>query len=62
MLRAQDLAAKAEQCDELAKRVHDPALAASLRRRACDWRDMAAEVRVVQRDPLYRLIHDRADQ
>src|SRR5262249_5430334 len=61
MLPAQDLAAKAEQYDALADRVIDPHLAASLRRRAREWRDMADEVRVVQSDPMYRLIHDRQD-
>lgn len=45
--------------DELASRIFDPLLAASLRRHACEWRDMAAEVRIVQRDPMYQLIHDR---
>jgi hypothetical protein len=61
MLRAQDLTAKADQYDALASRVTDRLLANSLRRRAREWRDMAAEVRVLERDPMYRLIHDRPD-
>jgi hypothetical protein len=59
MLRAQDLLAKADQYDELANGVADLLLADSLRRRARESRDMAAEVRVLERDPMYRLIHDR---
>ena len=62
MLYADDLAAKAARCEELASQVIEPLLAASLRRRAGEWRDMAAEVNLVQRDPIYRLIHDRPDQ
>jgi hypothetical protein len=62
MLRAQDLTAKADKFDELADRVIDPMVASSLRRRARECRDMAAEVRVLERDPMYRLIHDRPDQ
>jgi hypothetical protein len=62
MLRAQDLLAKADQDDELANRVTDLSLANSLRCRAREWRNLAAEVRVLQRDPMYWLIHDRPDQ
>ena len=58
MLRAQDLVAKADHCDELADRVTDILLASSLRRRAREWRDIAAEVRVLEQDPMYRSIHD----
>ena len=47
MLRAQDLTAKADKFDELADRVIDPMVASSLRRRARECRDMAAEVRVL---------------
>ena len=61
MLRAQDLEAKAEQYDELADTVIDPQLANSLRQRARAWRELAAEVLVLERDPMYRLIHDRPD-
>jgi hypothetical protein len=62
MLRAEDLAAKADKLDELADRVIDPLLASSMRRRACEWRELAAEVRVLECDLMYRLIHDRPDK
>jgi hypothetical protein len=62
MLRAQDLTAKADQFDELADRVIDPLFASSLRQRAREWRELAAEVRVLECDPMYRLIHDRPDR
>jgi hypothetical protein len=62
MLRAQDLLAKADQDEELANRVTDLSLANSLRCRAREWRNLAAEVRVLERDPMYRLIHDRPDK
>lgn len=59
MLRAQELAAKAEQYEKRAAGVTDPLLANSLRQRARQWREMAVELGVLERDPMYRIIHDR---
>jgi len=61
MLRSEDLAERAGKFDELADRVIDPQVASSMRQRAREWRALAAEVRVLQCDPMYRLIHDRQE-
>ena len=58
-MRAEELAAKAEQLGKLADVAIDRSYARSLRQRAQQWRDIAAELRVLERDPLYRSIHDR---
>lgn len=60
MLRVKELTARAEQYDQWADSVIDPILAAALRQRARQWRDMAVEVNAFQRDPAYRAIHDGA--
>jgi hypothetical protein len=59
VMRAGDLAATAEEFEKRAERTIDPLLATSLLRRARQLREMAIEVDVFQRDPLYRSIHDR---
>lgn len=50
---------KAIQLGDLADKAADPRLAESLRRRAREWRALAAEVQIFQKDPVYRQIHDR---
>lgn len=40
----------------------DPSFAELLRRRARQFREMAREVDVLECDPSYRTIHDRADR
>lgn len=59
MLRAQELRAKAEQCERRADMAGDALLANSLRQYAQRCRDIAVEIDVLEHDPLYRLIHDR---
>jgi hypothetical protein len=59
MLRAQELLAKAAQCEKRAEIASDPLLTNSLRQCAQRCRDMAVEVDVLEHDPAYRLIHDR---
>ena len=61
MMRANELATAAEQYEKRADRTIDPSFARALRQRACQLRDMALEVDLLQRDPLYRTIHDRPD-
>ena len=58
MLQVPELAAKAELYEKRAEAMIDPLLALALRQRARQWRDMAAELKVVQSDPAYRAIHD----
>jgi hypothetical protein len=58
-LREQELAARADQLCTLADTAIDLSYARSLRQRASDWRALAAELRVLDSDPLYRQIHDR---
>jgi hypothetical protein len=58
MLQAPELAAKAELYEQRAEAMTDPLLAFALRQRARQWRDMAAELKVLQSDPAYRAIHD----
>ena len=52
-------AARADELRALADKVDDPFLAKSLRERARHWSAMAAEIDVLERDPIYRLIHNR---
>jgi hypothetical protein len=59
MMKAQELAAKAEQLGALADKAVDPSYAKSLRQRAREWRALAAELHALERDPLYRSIHGR---
>jgi hypothetical protein len=59
MMRAEELAARAEQLGKLADKAIDFSYAKALRQRARQWRAMAAEVSVFESDPLYRRIHDR---
>jgi flagellum-specific peptidoglycan hydrolase FlgJ len=59
MMTAEELTAKAEQLRRLADQAIDPSYAESLRQRAQQLQAMAAEIRVLQSDPLYRRIHDR---
>jgi hypothetical protein len=59
MMRAEELAARAEQLGKLADHAIDLSYAKSLRQRARQWRAMAAEMSVLESDPLYRRIHDR---
>jgi hypothetical protein len=61
MMRAEELAARAERLSKLGEGAIDLSYARSLRHRAQYCRDMAAELRILERDPLYRLIHDRPD-
>ena len=44
---------------DLADKAVDPIFARSLRQRASEWRALAAEIEVFEKDPIYRLIHDR---
>ena len=61
MLRADELVARAQQLGTLAATVVDPSYAKSLRQHARYWLDLAAEMRVLENDPLYRCIHDRPE-
>jgi hypothetical protein len=61
MIRPEELATRAEQLSKLADQAVDASYARSLRQRAREWRAMAAEISVLQRDPFYQLIHDRID-
>jgi len=59
MISAQQLAAKADQLGLQADKAVDLSYAQSLRRRASEWKALAAELHVIENDPLYRQIHDR---
>jgi hypothetical protein len=58
MLCARELTARAAELTTLAEKTGDPSLAKSLRLRARYWTAMANEITVLERDPLYRRIHD----
>ena len=59
MMRANELTATAEQCEQRADRTTDALVARFLRQRARHLREIAVEVDLLERDPLYRTIHDR---
>jgi hypothetical protein len=61
IIRAEELVARAEQLGKLADQAVDASYARCLRQRAREWRAMAAEIGVLQRDPFYRYIQDRID-
>ena len=51
MMRAEELAARAEQLGKLADKAIDLSYAKALGQRARQWRDIAAEISVLERDP-----------
>jgi len=59
MTNAREFSERAARLRDLADRVVDPRFAESLRQRAREWRALAAEIQVFEKDPIYRLIHDR---
>lgn len=44
MTRAEHCRAKAEECDQLARTMHDPKTKSQLEKLAADWRALAAEI------------------
>jgi hypothetical protein len=59
MSSAREFSERATRLRDLANRVVDPLFATSLRQRAREWHALAAEIQVFEKDPVYRLIHDR---
>ncbi|MGJ4942391.1 hypothetical protein ACQR1W_17580 [Bradyrhizobium sp. HKCCYLS1011] len=55
MLGAKEMLAKAEQCEDAADRV-DPICARFYRNAAQQWRDMAAQLELLEREQVYRII------
>jgi hypothetical protein len=59
MMRASELTATAKQCEQRADKTTDAVVARFLRQRARHLREIAVEVDLLERDPLYRTIRDR---
>jgi hypothetical protein len=59
MLSAQEMNAKADQCDGMARKAHDRLLAHTFRQLAYQWRDMADQLDKLEHSPVYRMIRDR---
>jgi hypothetical protein len=55
MLRAKEMLAKAKQCEAAAYKV-DPLSAPLLRKAAQHWREMAAQLDLLEREQVYRII------
>jgi hypothetical protein len=62
MLRADEMKAKAEQCEEMADRGTDRLTAHTFRELAAQWRAMAAQLEKLEHHPIYRRLSDRRDR
>jgi hypothetical protein len=60
MLRAEHMLAKARQCEDAAD-MAGQTCAVFYREAAKQWRDMAAQMELLEREPIYRIIRDRED-
>jgi hypothetical protein len=58
MLCAEEMLAKAREC-EVAAFGADASAAAYYRLVAHHWREMAAQLKLLEREPIYRIIRDR---
>ncbi len=53
--------AKAERCEELVNDASDRGVRFTLRELAQQWRDMALQLHLLERDPTYRTIRNQRD-
>lgn len=58
MLLAQDILARAQQCESAAER-SNAELASSFREVARQWRELAAGLELLEREAIYRTIRNR---
>jgi len=59
MLQAQEMRAKAEQCERVAAGASDRLTAYTFRELATQWREMADQVEKLEHAPIYQTIRDR---
>jgi hypothetical protein len=55
MLKAEDMRAQAESCEQLALKVHQ-GIASQLLAAARHWRQLADQMEFLEREPVYRVI------
>ena len=61
MLCANEMLAKAEQCEQMAAKV-EPMVALFYRQAAEQWRTMAAQLELLEQEQIYRIIRSRPDR
>jgi hypothetical protein len=59
MLCANEMFAKAELCEGMAKKATDPTAVEPLREAARHWRTMAIHLKALEQEQAYRIIRDR---
>jgi hypothetical protein len=61
MLRAEEMLARAKQCDDAADKT-DATISAFYRQAAKQWREMAAQLELLEQQQVYRIIRSRPDR
>ena len=60
MLQAKEMLANAEQCERMADKT-DPTIARFWRDAAKQWKAMAAQLELLEQEPVYRIIRSRRE-